>query len=155
MSILYVLIARSGDREILVEHAQCEGNIRVVAREMLGDFKEKGFHSMKANSMYLISYHMDENIIVLCLSQVQDTTLLSGFLSKIRKEFEARHTANDSIKSLQKFESNLADNLKDFNSGNSKLNIVDQHINKLQQDVIQTQSTLKLTQKTLLAATTT
>lgn len=147
MSILYVLLAKTDGREILVEHAQCEGNIRVVAREMLEDIKEKGFNSMKAGTMYLISYHMDEKIITLCMSQVQDTSLLSGFLSKVRAEFDLRHSSDESKKTLKKFESNLANLMKDFNTGNSKMSLVDQQISKLQQDVVQTQSRQYFDQK--------
>lgn len=140
MSILYTQIARADDRQALSEHAECEGNIQVVAREFITEIKKPGFHSMQTENRYLLSYHMDDRLIAMCMSQKQETNLISAFLAKAKKEFEARFKTNSPAKDLKSFESVLTTLMKDFNSGNNKMLLADQELRKLETEAIETQS---------------
>ena len=96
---------------------------------------------MKTDNDYLLSYHMDDKIVTMCMSQRQEASLISAFLAKVRKEFDARFKPESSKRDLIPFETNLRNLMKDFNSGNNKLLVADDEIRKLEKEVIETQST--------------
>lgn len=147
MSVLYCLVARAKDKAVLVEHTDCEGNVQVVAREILQDLKISGFHTMKGDDRYLFSYLLEEKLVFLCMCSKQETAAINKFLTRVRREFEDRYSAEDSEKKAAGFLPKLKALMKESASGSSKLDEVDVELGKLEADMIESRSSLSLTRK--------
>lgn len=147
MSVLYCLVARTRDKAVLVEHTECEGNVQVVARDILQDVKITGFHTMKGDDRYLFSYLLDDKLVFLCMCAKQETAAINRFLAKVRKEFEERYSAEDAEKKVAAFQPKLKTIMKEFNSGSSKLDEVDVELGKLEADLIESRSSPGLSRK--------
>jgi len=147
MSILYAMVAETKEKKPLVEYADCEGNVQMSARDVLSSIKKSGFNCMKVDERYMFSYNMDDKITTLAMSNKMNPSVLSAFLTRVRKEFDERYTVNDSETKLKNFAKNIKDILKEFNSKNNKLNLVDKEMNDLEENLIQTQSRHMITRK--------
>lgn len=140
MSFFYGLIADARSRRIKVEHAECVGNAPTAAAELLTKLKKDGFHSAISDERYLFSYLKDDEIIAVCLSDIMDLSIASKFLTKLRNSFNERHKVDESDDKLMGFKQKIAEIMKEFNSGSSKVNLVDRELDKLESQLVENMS---------------